>query len=474
MIKVNKLNDVHLQLDCEPHIGKELSEHFSFYVPGYRFMPTYKNQFWDGKIRLYNQMAQTIYCGLKWEVVKFARKRGYQVEFNYDDSLDQFSVVEAKEFADTLTLPHTPRDYQLEAFAHAMRYKRALLLSPTASGKSLIIYLIAKMMQRVLIVVPTTSLVHQMRSDFKQYGSDDTQIIMAGQQKDIHAHTTISTWQSIYKQPRSWFDTFDCVIGDEAHLFKAKSLTTMMEKFRQCEYKFGMTGTLDNTQTHKMVLEGLFGATKRVTTTKQLIDQKHLAEFKIKCLLLQYTEPEKRVHNNDKYKEEIDFIISNNKRNKFISNLAISLKGNTLLLYQFVDKHGKVLRDIIKTKSGNRKVFFVYGGTDGEIRDQIRGIVEREKDSIIIASFGTFSTGINIQNLHNIIFASPSKSRIRNLQSIGRGLRKGSNKYNAVLYDIADDLKIGKKYNHTLKHFAARLKMYDEESFEYKLYKVKL
>ena len=250
-------------------------------------MPTYRNKYWDGKIRLYNQMAQTIYCGLKWEVVKFARKKGYQVEFDYDDSLDQFSVVEAKEFADTLSLPHAPRDYQLEAFAHAMRYKRALLLSPTASGKSLIIYMISRMMERVLIVVPTTSLVHQMRSDFKQYGSDDTQIIMAGQQKDIHAHTTISTWQSIYKQPRSWFDTFDCVIGDEAHLFKAKSLTTLMEKFKHCEYKFGMTGTLDNTQTHKMVLEGLFGATKRVTTTKQLIDQKHLAEFKIKCLLLQ-------------------------------------------------------------------------------------------------------------------------------------------------------------------------------------------
>ena len=474
-IKIQKINDVHLKLDLEPHIGKELSEYFTFDVPGARFMPAVRQKRWDGKIRLYNQMQRTIYCGLEWYITKFARERGYKVEFEYDTALDQFSIHEAKEFADELNLPHQPRDYQIEAFAHVMRYKRALLLSPTASGKSLIIYLIARMMERVLIIVPTQSLVLQMRSDFAEYGSRDTQIIMEGQSKDIHAHTTISTWQSIYKMPREWFQQFDCVIGDEAHLFKSKSLSKIMEKFIDCKYKIGTTGTLDNTQTNKLVLEGLFGPVKKVITTKELIDKKHLADFKIKCILLQYPDEDRKIQAYASYQDEMDFIVRHEKRNKFIENLALSLEGNTLLLFQYVDKHGKVLYNSIKSSvEDSRKVFFVHGATDGEIREQIRQIVEKEDNAIIIASFGTFSTGVNIRNLHNIIFASPSKSRIRNLQSIGRGLRKSESKKSAVLFDIADELKWKRKYNHTLKHFAVRLKTYDDEQFQYKIYKVKI
>lgn len=474
VLKLTKPNDVHIRIECESHISQELSEYFTFEVPGARFMPAVRNRYWDGKIRLFNQMTRLIYAGLEFYITKFARERGYTVEYEYDNSLDSFSLQEAKEFANELKLPVEPREYQIEAFAHAMRYKRALLLSPTASGKSLIIYLIARMMERVLIVVPTTSLVLQMKSDFAEYGSRNTQTIMAGADKEILAHTTISTWQSIYKMPKEWFDTFDCVIGDEAHLFKSKSLSTLMEKLTDCKYRFGTTGTLDNTQTHKLVLEGLFGPVKKVTTTKELIDDKHLAEFKIKCIILNYVDELKKIHSQSQYQDEMDFLVKYEKRNNFIKNLTLSLKGNTLLLFQYVDKHGKVLYNSIREKSGNRKVFFVHGGVDSEIRDQIRGIVEKENNAIIIASYGTFSTGINIRNLHNIIFASPSKSRIRNLQSIGRGLRKSDSKDIATLYDISDDLKWKRKYNHTLKHFAVRLKTYDEEQFEYKIYKVKL
>jgi superfamily II DNA or RNA helicase len=471
---ITKPNEVHIRIECDPHISQEISEYFTFEVPGARFMPAVRNKYWDGKIRLFNQMTRLIYAGLEFYITRFAKERGYDVEYQYDNSQDQFSLHEAKEFASTLDLPFKPRDYQIEAFAHAMRYKRGLLLSPTASGKSLIIYLVAKMMQRVLIVVPTTSLVHQMRSDFAEYGSKDTQVIMAGQSKDIFAHTTISTWQSIYKMPRDWFDQFDCVVGDEAHLFKSKSLSTLMEKLINCQYRIGTTGTLDGTQTHKLVLEGLFGPVKKVTSTKELMDDKHLAEFKIKCILLQYQDELRKIHSIAAYPDEMDFLVNNEKRNKFIENLTLSLDGNTLLLFQFVEKHGKVLYNNIRSVDLDRKVFFVHGGVDSEVRDQIRGIVENEERAIIIASYGTFSTGINIRNLHNIIFASPSKSRIRNLQSIGRGLRKGDNKSMATLFDIADDLKWKKKYNHTLKHFAVRLKTYDDEQFSYKIYKVKL
>jgi type I site-specific restriction endonuclease len=122
----------------------------------------------------------------------------------------------------------------------------------------------------------------------------------------------------------------------------------------------------------------------------------------------------------------------------------------------------------------SRQIFFVYGGTDVEVRESIRAITEKEKDAIIVASYGTFSTGTNIRNLHNIIFASPSKSRIRNLQSIGRGLRIGDDKAKATLFDIADDLRVGKHSNFTLKHFIDRVKIYEDEKFNYKFYNIEL
>ena len=164
----------------------------------------------------------------------------------------------------------------------------------------------------------------------------------------------------------------------------------------------------------------------------------------------------------------------NRARNEFIKNLALSLKGNSLILFQFVEKHGKDLHNIIQEQAKGRHVFFVYGGTDVEVRESIRAITEKEKDAIIVASYGTFSTGVNIRNLHNIIFASPSKSRVRNLQSIGRGLRLGENKEEAVLFDISDDFRIGKFANYTLKHFIERVKIYDEEKFSYKFYNIEL
>jgi superfamily II DNA or RNA helicase len=300
--------------------------------------------------------------------------------------------------------------------------------------------------------------------------------IYQGKDKNTDKALTISTWQSLYKMPKEYFEQFDYVIGDEAHLFKAQSLTTILTSCINAKYRIGLTGTLDGTKTHKLVLEGLFGPVKQVTTTKQLIDKKQLAEFEIKCLVLKHDEDIAKELREKTYHEEIDYLISNEKRNKFIKNLAVSLQNNTLVLYQMVDKHWQILYDLIReTKNiGERKVFFVHGGTDTTDREEIRKIMEIENDAIVVASFGTFSTGINIRNLHNIIFASPSKSRVRNLQSIGRGLRQAEGKDIATLYDIADDLRVGKHMNFTLKHFVERTRIYNEERFPFKIYKIGL
>ena len=480
-LTIKKVNEVYMTIDCDGGSCWELQDYFTFTVPGMQFMPAVRNKFWDGKIRLFNAQTKRIYSGLLHHVQKFCEERDYNLEIDPAYADAEFSIAEAKQFTDGLNLPFEVRDYQLDAFAHAIKKKRALMLSPTASGKSLIIYLLAQYLKRkTLIIVPTISLVQQMAGDFKSYGyQDDPHMITAGVEKDVDNPIVISTWQSIHKMPKKWFEQFDLVIGDEAHLFKSKSLTSIMTKTVGTEYKFGFTGTLDGTVTHKLVLEGLFGAVEKVITTDELIKKGTLAEFNVKCLELQYPDEIKKLHAKDKYQDEVDFLVRNESRNRFLKNLAISLQGNTLLLYQFVEKHGKPLFLEIKNAidssvEKDRPVFFVSGEVDGDAREEIRALVEQNDNAIIVASFGTFSTGVNIKRLHNIIFSSPSKSRIRVLQSIGRGLRKGDNKESATLFDIADNLQWKSKLNFTLQHFAERIKMYNEEKFKYKIYKVAL
>ncbi len=479
-VQVEKYDEVYIKVKAEPSIMMEMSEYFTFEVPGAKFMPAYRSKFWDGKIRLLNVMTGLLYAGLTKYVEEFCKSREYEIEYVSDFSSENFSVKEAKDFIEKLKPTMQPRDYQIDAFVHAVRERRALLLSPTASGKSFIIYLLVRYYaKRTLIIVPTTSLVSQLSSDFADYGFDsDTFVhrVFAGQDKGTTKPITITTWQSVYKLPKEFFDSFDVVIGDEAHLFKAKSLTSILTKLSGTRYRFGFTGTLDGTETHRLVLEGLFGAVRRVTTTAELIEQKHLADFKIKAIVLSYPdEVRKMIAKANDYQSEMDYLVRLEARNKFIRNLTLSLEGNTLLLFQYVEKHGKALfNDLTKEAGKNRNVFFVSGEVSGDDREGIRKIVEEESNAIIVASFGTFSTGVNIRNLHNIIFASPSKSRIRNLQSIGRGLRKSETKSSSTLYDIADDMSWKGKKNYTLLHFMERIKTYNEEKFEYKIYKVTL
>ena len=482
-IRLEKVNEAYIRVHTERNIAQELSDYFTFYVPGHQFTPAFKARYWDGKIRLLDLRTMAIYHGLVPYIQKFADERQYKVEVESDViATENFSIKEAKEFIATLGLPHEPRDYQINAFVHAIRNKRILLLSPTASGKSLILYLILRMIQDMehkkgLLIVPTTSLVEQMYSDFASYGYDSEKYChrqYAGKDKVTDKFLTITTWQSIYKNPPEYFEQYDFVLGDEAHQFKAKSLTTILSGAINTKYRIGCTGTLDGTQTHKLVLEGLFGPVFKATSTAELIDKGQLASFKIKCLILKYPEAVCKMARDWDYNTEVEYIVMNRARNEFIKNLALSLKGNSLILFQFVEKHGKDLHNIIQEQAKGRHVFFVYGGTDVEVRESIRAITEKEKDAIIVASYGTFSTGVNIRNLHNIIFASPSKSRVRNLQSIGRGLRLKDGKTACNLYDIADDLHWKSWKNHTLNHAAERYKTYAEEQFEIKLVEVNL
>lgn len=477
-VRVTRFNETYDKIDCDPGIAQEINLYFTFDVPGAKFTPAYKNKVWDGKIRVYKMLQSLLYCGLREKLEIFCRERNYIIEYDFDTTHKLFSALEGEEFVNSLGLTLTPREYQMKSFVSGIREGRVLFLSPTASGKSLIIYLLTKYYnKKTLIVVPTVSLVHQMVSDFETYSgkTENAHKIHGGKERESDSLIICTTWQSIYKQPRDWFDQFEVVIGDEAHLFKAKSMVSIMEKMGNCKYKFGFTGTLDGTACHELILQGLFGPIKKVTTTAQLIEQKYLADFTIKSIVLSYPEDIRKQLSKASYQDEIDFIVRNEKRNRFIKNLALSLKGNTLLLFQYVEKHGKILYDLLNSDNNkDRKIFFIHGGVDGEEREEIRRIVELENNAIMVASYGTFSVGVNIKNLNSVIFASPSKSRIRNLQSIGRGLRKSETKTSAVLYDIADDLVWKNKKNYTLLHFLERIKIYAEEKFPYKLYRIGL
>jgi superfamily II DNA or RNA helicase len=435
-------------------------------------------------------MTGELSAGLYVYLIKFAAERSYTLDTEESDYglpvPDQLPLQSLPDLLADAKLPFQPRDYQYDAIETALKRSRAILLSPTGSGKSFIIYLIAKYWlqsiadgnaSKVLVIVPTTSLVEQMHQDFVDYGQDsrDMHKIYSGKDKDTDRAIVISTWQSIYKLPKKWFEQFGMVLGDECHGFKSKSLSSIMNKATEAKYRYGFTGTLDGTLTHKLVLEGLFGPVYQVTTTKALQDNETLAALDIKVLLLNYSDNIRKEFGKQTYQDEINFIIGNESRNNFIRNLAVSTTGNTLVLYQRVDAHGKPLYDLINNKvEQGRKVFFVSGDTATSDREAIRRIVEKQSNAIIVASLGTFSTGINIRNLHNIIFASPSKSQIKVLQSIGRGLRQSDNGVTTKLFDVADDLHWGRRNNFTLMHSAERVKMYDKEQFNYEIVKVDL
>lgn len=473
-IHFEQTTNVWARIRCEDSTAQELSEYFSFTVPSAKFRKKEAKKYWDGKIRLFHLRTHKIYAGLESYVRQFAKDNGY----SYSCELNKGNIPELpkKEHVAAWLPTHTPRDYQWVAYLYALHRKRGIVLSPTASGKSMIIYMISRWLiehgkKRGLLIVPTTSLVEQMYSDFREYGWDvekNCQRIYQGFTTDAYAPLVISTWQSVYDLPAKYFSQFDYVIGDEAHQFKADSLKHIMEQLVNCDYRIGTTGTLDGSKVHKLILEGLFGPVQRVASTKELQDKGHLATLEIKCLVLKYPEEVTKVVKGQSYPDEISFLCANEARNKFIVKLAESLDGNTLILYNYVDKHGRILHQMIKDRLPNRKVHFIHGDVEALDREEVRRITEDETDSVIVASYGTFSTGINIKHLHNVIFASPTKSQIRTLQSIGRGLRLGENKRKAVLYDIVDDLRYGAYVNFALKHYEERVRIYNEEKFPIK------
>ena len=487
IVKIRKLNETFMKIESDQGVMRDISEHFTFFADNYKFMQRYKIGMWDGKIRLLNLLTGQIYVGLLPRVLEVCKFLNYKVIFENIDDFTPNSITksEVENWVKTLCLPFTPRDYQMKSLYDMIKNKRMVVLSPTGSGKSLIIYMFIRWFlseypnEKLMLVVPNVHLVNQMYHDFEEYSSKNLwnvenfcQKIYSGQNKSFESDVIITTWQSIYKLHSSNFTPFKCVISDECHLAKATSLISILEKSKNAEYRFGTTGTLDDINLNELTLSGLFGDVKRHVTTKELIENKQLSSFRIKYITLKYPEDECREVSKMDYNDEINYILDHQKRNKFLKNLCKHLTGNTLILYTYVEKHGSVLSNIFSDIE-DKEVFFIHGGVNASIREDIRKDVEQKENCIIVASYGTFSTGVNIKNLHNVIFASPTKSKIRSLQSIGRGLRLGENKDGCILFDICDDFCTKRKSNYMVKHGNERLKIYYKENFDIEMVNVK-
>lgn len=487
LLKIEKYNEALIRIVTDDRgILHEVSEHFSFYAEGYRFMPSFRNKMWDGKIRIFDYRSQVLPIGLTLELINFLRARKYDPKI--DEKLIPHSYNDVSNFIDNLDLRSDagkrikPFDYQKKAIIDAIANEKIILVSPTGSGKSLMIYILIRFFQsinpesKVCVIVPTVGLVEQMSKDFADYSQNDidfdakTEIhkIYSGKEREKEgSRVVISTWQTAIKLHQSWFNEFVMVVGDEAHLFKAKSLNIIMRRFENAKFRIGTTGTLDDIQCHEWILKGHFGPPIFVAKTHKLISDGVLSKMSICVHHLKYSAEKykKEFKTKTDYQKEIDFIVENEARMKFVYDLATKQKGNTLILFRYVEKHGKKLHEyFIKNKRKN--VYFIHGGVSVDDRENVRLRVEKHNDAIITASLGTFSTGINIRNLHNIIIVSPLKSKITLLQSIGRGLRKADNQQALIVHDIIDDLTMGRKTaNYTLNHGIARIEQYMKEQF---------
>ena len=493
-IYCEKINEAYMKVLADPGIRQELSDYFSFEAPNFKFNPKYKARIWDGMIRLYSPIRPVMRVGLFDELKVFCNEYGYELKtdknfFEYQDQ--SFSKKDLLELCKDLNVPFMPKEHQIQYILNAIQNGRSLALSPTSSGKSFIIYLIHNYYNLIygynsLVIVPSINLVKQMASDFVDYGFDakDIHMISAGVEKKTSAKITISTWQSLKDQDKEWFEQFRTILGDEAHLFTAKSLSYIMDNSTSAMFRHGFTGTISSdSKVNRLELEGMFGGIKQYITTKELMDNGDVANLKIKAIVFDHsTETKelfskaiKQIDKTKKFAAEREFLSNLEKRNKFIVNLVTSLSGqNNLILFGLVEKHGMLLKPMLEQEG--RQLHFIHGGVSGDERERIRKLVENDpiKQHDILASFGTLSTGFSLKRLDNIIFASGSKSEVRVLQSIGRGLRVGNGSDNATLYDLADNLSIGNYKNYTLDHFEKRISIYSLENFDFKIYNVNL
>lgn len=497
-VKLEKINNTYIRVITSQDISLELYERFSFFVPNYKYSPKFKMGYWNGKVSLFDARNRTIYAGLVGDIISFCTSNGYDVEISEELKNSFWDEKITREFfldwikqiplCDADGDAIQPYYYQLAGIFKGMRFRRQILKSATGTGKSLIIYLLCRYFQevmssRILLLVPNVGLVEQMFTDFRDYSLEDKEWkvfqncskIYSGKEKTGLNEIVISTWQSLQKIgksneafPKEWFEQFGAVIVDEVHQADSAEIKRIIELCHLATYRVGLSGTLDKDELSDHTVRGLLGPVTVIQTTKQAMDDGYLAQLDIKCLVLKYPRGQRKIED---YADEMNFICEHEDRTKYLINLVTSLKGNTLVLVNFVEKHSKRLLPMIEKAAGDRNVYYIDGNIKGDNRNSIRAILEKETNAILLVTYGAFAIGSNVKNIHNVVFGSPSKSDIRVLQSIGRGLRKSKTKSHCTLYDIVDNIKTN---CFSIQHADERIEIYKNEGFKYSILNIKL
>lgn len=487
------------RIECQDSMFFDLKDHFSFFVDGYQFNPKYRYGGWSGKIYLIDN-NRMVPIGLATQIKKFCDEMGYTCEIDKailtgDDCTREYFdkwLSSKKIYSGSTEI--TPHFYQSESVWQVIHHGRRLLSLPTSAGKSLIQALLSRYYLehyegKVLVVVPTTSLTIQMKKDYIDYRlfrDEDILEIRSGTERDSRkARVYVSTWQTACKMPPEWLEQFGMVLNDETHNATAKNVSTLVKSLKNCIFKAGLSGTLKDGKANLMQYIGMFGQVYSPVTTSELMEKGMVTKLKINSLFLEYPEPVCVGMKGMDYQTEVKSIIGYKKRNKVITGLAskLSKKGDNVFVMFRYSKHGKSLFE--ELSKDNEKVYYISGEISTEKRDELKGILENDTGIIVVASYGVFSTGISIKNLHHVIFAHGTKSKITVLQSIGRVLRKHESKDCATLWDIIDcagikpkeGSKSKKKYihmNHSLKHGIERLDRYFKEKFDVSVKKIQL
>ncbi len=494
-IKVHFHDFSHVRIECDESVFYELRDFFSFEADGYKFNPRYKYGNWDGRIRLLDYSRLLPY-GLVGQIKKFCSNMSYSVWidpkiFETEDlTREDFDAWLSKQEIYSGNAKIEPHWYQKDAVYEGLVNRRRILNLPTSAGKSLIQALLARYYLenyegKILIIVPTTALTTQMANDFVDYRLFSHSMIKkigggadkADKSKN-DAPIIVGTWQTVVKQPKEWFSQFGMMMNDECHLATGKSISSIISGLNNCMFKFGLSGSLRDGKANVMQYVGMFGEIFRPVSTSKLMEDGQVTELKINSIFLRYPDEFTIKLKGKTYQEEVKIITGLKRRTKWIAQLSVKLAKkdeNAFVMFKHVT-HGKEIFEAIK-ELGYEKVYYVSGEVDTETRNALKVMAENGKGIIIVASYGVFSTGISVKNLHHVIFAHGVKSKIIVLQTVGRVLRKHGSKAVATVWDLIDDagvkpksLNTKKKYTHLnylLKHGIDRIQRYADEKFNY-------
>lgn len=483
IVELTKYDDYNIKISTSGNseIITAIDNYFSPYADGYFFHPKYKQGVWNGRINFFNKRMMTLPIGLFEELMTMLNEKNYLTVLS--EELRQIQTP--PKTTHNIQLPnwfskdgeqYSLHDYQADGINCLLDHKFGIAVVGTAGGKMpMIVAGIKGMLEedpsaKILVICIRQQLVEQVYKEFAVTGeSQDKVVRLHGENKEAlkskNPQVVIATWQSIdslRKKGKDFFKLFDAVIVDEVQSAKANVLSNILDMMKNTTWRFGLTGSMPPNRADKYTVLSKIGPVRYIKKSKSLQDEGYISKVYIKMIGLMWKRPKKDYENED-YPQERNWLEQNSSRNKFIGNLVHARfsrkkEENTLILVEKIE-HGKTLQDII-SKLGY-ETYFVHGSMNLADREDIRELAEEKNNICIVATYGTFSTGINIKRIHSIIFAMPGKGEVRTVQSIGRGLRKTDKKDSLILFDIFDDTVFSKK------HMKQRQQIYKEQGFPF-------